>query len=175
MVQVNVGGNIDITVDNKLSFEPHLNKICKKVSQKLYALARISTHISLKKLGMIMREFIISRYSYCPLVRYAIAGLLNNKTINVMNGLKDMSIMIVSQHLKNYLIKIIFLVSIIEICKYLLQKCLNVLMLSQTLWMIYLKKNEISCNLRNNCHFISRNIKSVYHWSETISCSEPKI
>ena len=80
MVQVNVGGNIiDITVDNKLSFEPHLNKICKKVSQKLYALARISTHISLKKLGMIMREFIISRYSYCPLVRYAIAGLLNNK------------------------------------------------------------------------------------------------
>ena len=54
MVQVKVGGNISnektvkllgITVDNKLSFEDHLNKICKKLSQKLNALARISTHI----------------------------------------------------------------------------------------------------------------------------------
>ena len=42
MVQANVGGNIlnnektvkllGITVDNKLSFETHLNKICKEVS-----------------------------------------------------------------------------------------------------------------------------------------------
>ena len=28
-----------VAVDNKLSFEPHLNLICKNVSQKLHALA----------------------------------------------------------------------------------------------------------------------------------------
>ena len=30
-----------VTVDNKLSFEPHLNLICKKVNQKLHAFARV--------------------------------------------------------------------------------------------------------------------------------------
>ena len=40
--------------------------------------------------------------------------------------------------------------------------------------MIYLKKNEISYKLKNNYHFISRNIKSVYPGSETVYL-EPKI
>ena len=35
-----------VTVDNKLSFEPHLNLVCKNVSQKLHALARVSTIFS---------------------------------------------------------------------------------------------------------------------------------
>ena len=37
------------------------------------------------------------------------------------------------------------------------------------------ERNEISYNLRNNCHFIPRNIKSVYLGSETISYLGPKI
>ena len=42
--------------------------------------------------------------------------------------------------------------------------------------MIHLKKNpEISYNLKNNCHFIPRNIKSVYYGSGTVSYSGPKI
>ena len=37
------------------------------------------------------------------------------------------------------------------------------------------EKNEISYDLRNNCHFTPRNFKSVYHGSETISYLGPKI
>ena len=51
------------------------------------------------------------------------------------------------------------------------------LMLPQTLWYIWKKKskkNEIWCNLRNNFHFIPRNIKYVYHGSDTISYYAPK-
>ena len=33
---------LGIIVDNKLSPEQHINKVCKKVSQKIYALARVS-------------------------------------------------------------------------------------------------------------------------------------
>ena len=40
---------LGVTVDNKFSFEPHLNLVCKKVSQKLHALARVSKFISKKK------------------------------------------------------------------------------------------------------------------------------
>ena len=41
---------LEVTVDNKLSFEPHLNLVCRKVSQQLHALARVSKFISKKKL-----------------------------------------------------------------------------------------------------------------------------
>ena len=47
-------------------------------------------------------------------------------------------------------------------------------MLPQTLLMVHLKKNETPYSLRNNCHFIPRNIKPVYYGSETIYL-RPKI
>ena len=46
-----------LAVDYKLSFEPHLNLVCKKVSQKLHALPRVSKFISKKKLRAIMKAF----------------------------------------------------------------------------------------------------------------------
>ena len=56
-----------LTVDNKLFFEPHLNLVRKMVSQKLHALARVSKFISKKSLMVIIKAFIISQFSYCPM------------------------------------------------------------------------------------------------------------
>ena len=36
---------LGLTVDNKLSFESHLNLVCKKVREKLSVLARVSKFI----------------------------------------------------------------------------------------------------------------------------------
>ena len=68
-----------VTVENKLSFESRLNLVCKKVSQKLHALARVSKFISKKKLRVIMKAFIMSQFSYCPLVWMCHSRTLNNK------------------------------------------------------------------------------------------------
>ena len=57
---------LGVTVDNKLSFKPHLNLVYKKVNQKFHALARVSKFISKKKLRAIMKAFIMSQFSYCP-------------------------------------------------------------------------------------------------------------
>ena len=38
-----------VTVDNKLSFTKHIHKLCDKVSQKLNALTRFFSFMSLKK------------------------------------------------------------------------------------------------------------------------------
>ena len=38
-----------ITIDSNLSFEEHVNNICKKASQKLNALARISSYMDIQK------------------------------------------------------------------------------------------------------------------------------
>ena len=67
------------TVDNKLSFEPHFSLVCKKISQKIRALARVSKFISKKKLRFIVKAFILSQFSYCPLVWMCHSRTLNNK------------------------------------------------------------------------------------------------
>ena len=70
---------LGVTVDNKLSFEPHLNLVYTKVSQKLHALARVSKFVSKKRLRVIMKAFIMSQFSYCPLVWMCHSRTLNNK------------------------------------------------------------------------------------------------
>ena len=40
---------LEVTIDNKLSFTEHVHKIFDKASQKLNALARLSSFMSLKK------------------------------------------------------------------------------------------------------------------------------
>ena len=57
-----------ITIDLKLTFENHINKLCKKTSQKVNALTRISDYMSFDERKIIMKAFITSQFSYCPLV-----------------------------------------------------------------------------------------------------------
>ena len=54
-----------MTVDNKLSFELHLNRVSKKVCHKLHALARVSNY---RKLRIIEKAFITSQFGYGVLV-----------------------------------------------------------------------------------------------------------
>ena len=37
---------LGVTIDNKLNFDEHVTKLCKKASQKIHALARISNYVS---------------------------------------------------------------------------------------------------------------------------------
>ena len=70
---------LGVAVDNRLSFKPHLNLLCKKVSQKLHVLARVWKFISQKKLRVIMKAVIMSQFSYSPLVWMCHNRTLNNK------------------------------------------------------------------------------------------------
>ena len=70
---------LGITVDKKLNFCEHISKLCKKVSSKLHALARISNFMNQDKLRLIMKSFIESQFSYCPLVWMFHSRSLNNR------------------------------------------------------------------------------------------------
>ena len=70
---------LGITIDNQLDFTEHVSKICKKVSIKLHALARISNFMNPQKLRMLLKAFIESQFSYCPLVWMFHNGTLNNR------------------------------------------------------------------------------------------------
>ena len=56
------------TIDSNLTFENHINSICKKASQKLNALARIAPYMNIQKRRTIMKSFVTSQFSYCPLI-----------------------------------------------------------------------------------------------------------
>ena len=70
---------LGIQIDNHLDFTVHVSNVCNKVSTKLHALSRISNYISQQKLRMILKAFIESQFSYCPLVWMFHSRKLNNR------------------------------------------------------------------------------------------------
>ena len=51
---------LGLTIDNKLSFDNHVKKICRKVSQKTCALERISNHLDSKQKEVLFKGMIRS-------------------------------------------------------------------------------------------------------------------
>ena len=70
---------LGIKIDNKMSFNDHVSDICTKASQKLHALSRISSYMTLKQRQTIMKSFILSQFGYCPLVWMFHSRNLNNR------------------------------------------------------------------------------------------------
>ena len=59
---------LGIVIGNRLIFKPHVKNLCKKAGQKLHALARIANYMDISKKRSIMNAFILSQFSYCPLI-----------------------------------------------------------------------------------------------------------
>ena len=59
---------LGVIIDRKLNFKQHLFTVCNKASQKLHALARASMYMPKEKTRIVMRAFVISQFSYCPLI-----------------------------------------------------------------------------------------------------------
>ena len=70
---------LGVTIDNKLSFTKNVHEICDKNSQKINALARLSSFMSLEKRRIIMKAFVHSQLGYCPLIWMFHNRNLNNK------------------------------------------------------------------------------------------------
>ena len=81
---------LSIQID-KLDFSEHVSTLCKKASLKLHALARISNYMCTPKLRIILKAFIESQFSYCPLVWMFHSRILNNR----INGLHERTLRLV--------------------------------------------------------------------------------
>ena len=60
-------------------FESHVSALCKKVSQKLHALLRITNYMDLEKLKCLIKTLIASLYNYCPFSWMFHSRKLNNR------------------------------------------------------------------------------------------------
>ena len=57
-----------MTLDRRLSFKNHVSNLCKKASQNLHALARVSEYMEKSKLELTMTSFVMTHFSHCSFV-----------------------------------------------------------------------------------------------------------
>ena len=70
---------LGLHIDKNLNFEVHLSNICKKASAKVTALARLVKLVSFDKKKLLMKSFIESQFSYCPLIWMFCSRSMNRK------------------------------------------------------------------------------------------------
>ena len=82
---------LEITIDNKLKFKSHVKNLCKKDSQKIWDLSRLTNYFNDFEKISIFNVKIKSRFSYCPLVWM----FCSRQTTNIINELHERALTIV--------------------------------------------------------------------------------
>ena len=73
---------LGVNIESELSFNTYLITVCKKASQKLNALSRLCSIITLDQRRCLMKSFFLSQFSYSPLVWMFHSRILNRKINN---------------------------------------------------------------------------------------------
>ena len=77
-----------------ITFENHVNSICKKASQKLNALEIIASYMNIQKLRRTsMKSFVTSQFGCCPLIWMFHSGHLNYK----INSIHERALRVIYQ------------------------------------------------------------------------------
>ena len=167
---------LGIKIDNNLTFEENVEGLCKKASQKVNLLTRISSLMRFEQRQRIVNSFITSHFSYCPLVWIFHSRRLNNRISHIHERAlriiyhdynfsfkellrKDSSLSIHQKNLK---------LLVIEMLKVKIG-CTNDIMKE-----IFEIENR-NYNLRHDFLIKRCNIRSVYYYTETASFTGPKI
>ena len=71
---------LGVYIDERFNFNEHVQKSCSKAARQLNALARISKYLNVGARKLIFNSFVLSNFSYCPLV-WHFCGKINNSKI----------------------------------------------------------------------------------------------
>ena len=167
---------LGVTIDNKLNFNNHLQKILKKTNQKVHVLARITPYMSIPKRKLLMNSFFVSQFNYCPLVWMCHSRLMNNK----INRLHEKCLRIV------YSDKTSSFEELLEKDGSVTIHTRNLQVLATEMFKVYrnLSPNIVAeifrgrrnnYNLRHSSFFSIPYVKTVYHGSESLSNLGPRI
>ena len=184
-VNINIGGYtitcsaseklLGVCIDNTLKFEEHISSLCKKANQKLHALARISNYMSSAKLKMLMKSFVTSQFSYCPLVWMFHSKKMNNR----INHIHERALRIA------YNDRLSTFESLLDKDKSVTIHDRNLQLLATEMYKLkhdlapqimkdLFPLREMNYNLRSYNVFKSSNINTVYNGKETLSFRGPK-
>ena len=65
--------------DSKLTFQSHIDKICKKASYKLNTISRITPYMDFNKKRFAVNAFFMAHFNYCQLIWMCHSRTYNNK------------------------------------------------------------------------------------------------
>ena len=161
---------LGIILDSKLSFEDHINNLCKK------ALLRITPYMCLEKRKTVIKAYITSQFGYCPLIWMFHNRSLNNK----INSLHERALRITygdrSSSLENLLKKDNSVSTHHRNIQVLATKMFKVKnnIAPKILKELFATKMS-SYDLRNNDSFKRKRVNSAWHGNELVSYLGPKI
>ena len=167
---------LGVKIDNEFKFKEHVTNICNKVSQKLHALARISSYMKVDKLRLILKAFIESQFQYCPLVWMFHSRALNNR----INRLHERALRLVYRQPNLTFEELLIKDNAFSIHHRNLQKLVIEMYkfhknLSPEIMKFVFQESTNAFNLRNRNPFSGRNVRTVYYGTETISFRGSKI
>ena len=166
---------LGVKVDSKLDFTEHVSSICKKVSLKLHALARISKFMSKDKLRILTKAFVESQFGYCPLI-----WMFHNRTLNnKINKLHERALRLVYNDQKSTFKDLLNMDQSFTIHERNLQKlAIEMYKVKNNLSPSFMKTifplSNNPYHLRNRQIYETENIRTVSYGIETISYRGPK-
>ena len=166
---------LGIAIDSDLTFERHINNICKRASKKLNVLARVVPYRNIQKRRIIMKSFVPPQFGYYPLILMFNSSHLNNKInsiheralrITYQNHISTFQELLnkdnsVSIHCRNFQV---LATEMLKICRALSPNILRE---------IFVVKIS-SHNLRGSNTLQRQQVHSVYHGTELLSFLRPK-
>ena len=88
-----------VIIDNKLRFKSHVKNLCKKASQKIWALSLLINYLNDSKKKIIFNALIKSQFSHCPLVWM----FCSRQTNNMINKIHERALRIVlNDHISDF-------------------------------------------------------------------------
>ena len=167
---------LGVTFDNDRKFESHINSLCSKASQKLDALSRMSSYMSLGQRRLIMKSFISSQFGYCPMIWMNHSRALNNK----INRIHERALRLVYRDKKSTFEELLNKDNSVKFHIKNLQVIVTEMFevknkLSAEIMNGVFPVVEPSYMLRKNCNFVSRRRKTVFSGSETLMHLGPSL
>ena len=167
---------LGVTIDNNLSFEQHVEDLCKKANQKINALARIAYYMNLEQRKLILNSFITSHFSYCPLVWMFHSRKLNNK----INSLHERALRIIYQDYRSSFSELLNKDNSRTVHQRNLQKLVIELFkvkigVAPEIMNEVFQIEERPYNFRNGVFIRRHNVRTVRYGTETVSFLAPKL
>ena len=90
---------LGITIDRQMKFVNHTNILCSKAARQLNAVCRLKTFLDTESRLSVVRSFVTSNFSYCPVIWHFSGAAANGKMERILRrALRIISLDSVSTH-----------------------------------------------------------------------------
>ena len=168
---------LGINIDSNLTFETHVELLCKKASQKLNALLRVTWSLNFDQRKLLLNAFITSHFSYAPVVWMFHSRKLNNR----INKIHERALRLVYKDYTSSFDDLLAKDNSFKIHQRNLQKLAIEIFkvkkgIAPAIMNSVFELNDNPYSLRNDMAFFkSRNVHTVRYGIETASFVGPRI